>query len=68
MQKLLSHYYREPVVNVSLDGSASRSIFMYGEVGGADNAADRTIARVPVSGNDTLLNLLSSYPPTGSWY
>ncbi len=66
LQKLLRHYYHDPIVNVSLDTSASRSIFMFGEVGGADNAADRTITRVPITGSDTILNLLSRYPPTAN--
>ena len=65
LQKLLSHYYRDPVVHVALSRQYSKVIFMYGEVGESTGiSADRGMQRVPLTGQDTILNVLTNNPPS----
>jgi hypothetical protein len=72
LQQLLQHYYKEPVVNLSVARYASKVIYMYGELAGigvggvGTNAADRSMSRVPVTGRDTILDVLTAHPPSAN--
>ncbi len=67
LQRELRAYYRDPVVHVSLSRTASRVFYLFGEIGangGGRVASGRSATSRPITGRDTILNVLTSYPPT----
>lgn len=67
LQKELETYYSDPVVHVSVNQYASKVFYVFGEVanfGGAGGTADRGAVNLPVTGRDTILSVLTRYPPT----
>ena len=60
----LRAYYRDPAVHVSLARTASRVFYLFGEVTGAGGGAGRAVASRPITGRDTIMNVLTQYGPT----
>lgn len=60
----LRAYYQDPAVHVSLARTASRVFYLFGEVNGAGGGAGRAVASRPITGRDTIMNILATYGPT----
>ncbi len=69
----LRAYYLDPTVHVSLARTASRVFYLFGEVagstggaggGGGGGGAGRAVASRPITGRDTIMNVLTEYGPT----
>ncbi len=60
----LRAYYQDPTVHVSLARTASRVFYLFGEVNGTGGGAGRAVASRPITGRDTIMNILTTYGPT----
>ena len=60
----LRAYYQDPTVHVSLARTASRVFYLFGEVNGVGGGAGRAVASRPITGRDTIMNILTLYGPT----
>ncbi len=60
----LRAYYQDPTVHVSLVRTASRVFYLFGEVGGSGGGGGRAVASRPITGRDTIMNVLTKYGPT----
>ncbi len=64
----LRAYYQDPAVHVSLARTASRVFYLFGEVigstGGIGGVGGRAVASRPITGRDTVMNVLTEYGPT----
>ncbi len=70
IQQELRLYYVDPKVDVSVNTYNSKMFTVHGEIVGGQGggAGERNTIKVPVTGHDTILNVLSTYPPTfGAW-
>lgn len=65
IQLELSEYYKDPVVHVSVAQRVSKRIYLYGEVASRQGVnGDRNGTNIPITGRDTILNVLTTYQPT----
>lgn len=64
LQRELRAYYLDPTVYVTLARTSSRVFYLFGEVSGSGGGLDRSAAARPITGRDTILNVLTKYPPT----
>ncbi|MCG3137205.1 MAG: hypothetical protein HJJLKODD_01048 [Phycisphaerae bacterium] len=65
LQQELIPYYKNPLVDVSIDRYASKVFYVYGEIaGGGAGGGDRGAINVPITGRDTILTVLTNYPPS----
>ena len=64
LQRELRAYYLDPTVYVTLARTSSRVFYLFGEVAGNGGGLDRSAASRPITGRDTVLNVLTKYPPT----
>ena len=64
----LRAYYVDPTVHVSLARTSSRVFYLFGEVvssvGGVVGGGGRAVASRPVTGRDTIMNVLTQSPPS----
>lgn len=65
----LQSYYREPIVHVTIERPVSKVFYMFGEVGFVGGAVgsgggDRGATSQPITGRDTIMNVLTTTPPT----
>lgn len=60
----LRAYYQDPTVHVSLTRTASRVFYLFGEVSGTGGGAGRSVASRPITGRDTIMNVLTQFGPT----
>ncbi len=69
IQKELSVFYREPAVDITVERPTGRVFYLFGEVGvrgstGFGGGGDRGGAVRPLTGRDTLMDVLTTYPPS----
>jgi len=61
----LRAYYVDPTVHVSLARTSSRVFYLFGEVGaGVGAVGGRSVVSRPVTGRDTIMNVLTQSPPS----
>ncbi|MCH8879804.1 MAG: polysaccharide biosynthesis/export family protein [Planctomycetes bacterium] len=65
----LRAYYLDPTVHVSLARTASRVFYLFGEVmgglkGGGGGGGGRAVVSRPITGRDTIMNVLTQSAPT----
>lgn len=61
LQEELQMYYRDPVIHVSAADAKGSVFYLYGEVG---RSGDQDGGQRRITGRDTILNVLTSSPPT----
>ena len=70
LRRELEAYYIDPEVHVSIIKAQSRVFYLFGEVtggrGGAIGGGGRSASSVPITGRDTILNVLTKNPPSAN--
>lgn len=72
LRRELEAYYVDPEVHVSIARAQSRVFYLFGEVSGGGNgnigglASGRSASSVPITGRDTVLNVLTQNPPSSN--